>query len=45
MNQLVIPGWDLLPELQGQCWAVFDEQKEALFACLPAIKEALGGNP
>jgi hypothetical protein len=35
-DQLGIQGWAPLPELQDQGWAVFDEQREALFACLPA---------
>jgi hypothetical protein len=37
MDQLGIQGWDPLPELQVQGLAVFDEQKETLFACPPAI--------
>jgi hypothetical protein len=37
MNQLGIEGWAPLPELQGQGWAVSDEQKETLFAYPPAI--------
>jgi hypothetical protein len=36
-DQVGIQGWALLPELQGQGWAVFDEQKQAIFACPPAI--------
>jgi hypothetical protein len=35
-DQLRIQGWDFLPELQGQDWAGFDEQMDALFACPPA---------
>jgi hypothetical protein len=36
-DQLGIQGWAPLPELQGQGWAGFHEQREALFACAPAI--------
>jgi hypothetical protein len=36
-GELGIHVWDLLPELQDQGWAGFHEQKEALFACLPAM--------
>jgi hypothetical protein len=36
-DQLGIQCWALLPELQGQGWAVFDEQRQALSACPPAI--------
>jgi hypothetical protein len=37
MDQLRIQGWDPFPQLDGQGWDGFDEQKEALFACHPAI--------
>jgi hypothetical protein len=36
-DQVGIQGWAPLPELQGQGWAVFDDQREALFAFPPAV--------
>jgi hypothetical protein len=37
LSSVLIPEWAGLPEVQGQGLAGFHEQREALFACHPAI--------